>query len=239
MDVVLATPERWDALRAQIIDHGGCVVPGAQPIPALFSELSVRFVVGGVCLAEARGQVVQVFGGTDVALLFDDSARRALAQLRVTQPTGEGAATAPDPSPRSGSAKPDEPLWKRYETLTRAEKIHLAKYGSAEERRAVLRDRDSTLHAMVLANPGCNALEIAALLKSGQVSGQFVLKVAERRELWQSPAVAEALVFHPLTPIDLAERLVVGLPVEVVRRIAKQGNLRTQVVTAARRRVSS
>lgn len=132
-----------------------------------------------------------------------------------------------------------EPIWKRYETMTRAEKIHLAKYGNADERRLILRDRDSSLHAFVLTNPGFGATELAALFRAGSVSGQFVLRVCERRELYQNPTVAEALVFHPQTPIDLAERLVALLPVEVVRRIAKQGQLRSQIVTAARRRVVS
>lgn len=238
MDVVLTSNELWEALRTQVADHGGCVVPIDTVAPSLFSEIPLRFVVGSVPVAEVRGQVVQVFAGAQIALLFDDAARAVVTAARPPRDAATPSA-GPETTARPAAARTEEPLWKRYETLTRAEKLHLAKYGSAEERRAVLRDRDSTLHGMVLSNPGCNAQEIATLLKSGQVSGQFVLKVAERRELWQNPAVAEALVFHPLTPIDLAERLVPSLPVEVVRRIAKQGNLRTQVVTAARRRVST
>lgn len=162
----------------------------------------------------------------------------------AAQPSGSTAVdeqneSADQTMPTTNRIDAAEPIWKRYETMTRAEKIHLAKYGNADERRLILRDRDSSLHAFVLTNPGFGATELAALFRAGSVSGQFVLRVCDRRELYQNPTVAEALVFHPQTPIDLAERLVALLPVEVVRRIAKQGALRSQVVTAARRRVVS
>jgi hypothetical protein len=361
MQVILESPEQWEALRRQIADHGVCLVGGSAEGVRVQEEIELVFDLYGVAVADIRARLVQVLPGEQLVIGVEGSDRDRIAaslrrsgqhdairdpsqsgspndtlpsgrfvarmhpdftpaarptpstsrptldraHLRVTPgapvapvatpsalaavassapttqrgasstpvaptPTIERAVAtpgampavsrlppaadatpfprqdqAPDSVPDDGDAPtmpvprqgdPNEPVWKRYETMTRAEKIHLAKYGGADERRVVLRDRDTSLHAMVLANPGLGAQEIAALFRAGQVSGQFVQRVAERRDLTQNPVVAEALVFHPATPIDLAEKLVALLPVDVVRRIAKKGDLRMQIVVAARRR---
>ena len=122
--------------------------------------------------------------------------------------------------------------------MSKPERIKLARSGNQAERRAVLKDRDVSLHTHVLNNPGLTTKELAQLLRGGGVSAGFVRKVTERAELMGNSAIVEALVVNPLTPIDIAVRLVARVPPEVARRIARSSNYRPQVVAAAKKRVT-
>lgn len=153
-------------------------------------------------------------------------------------PKVEEAPTAPNErGSKRDRAGRDSPVWKRYQEMTRVEKIKVARGGNEAERRAVLKDRDSSLHHFVLNNPNMKPKELAALIRGGGVSGAFLKKLCERHDFLSNRAVAEALVVNPQTPVDVAVRLVGRIPVELCRRIARSTNYRPQVVNAAKKRV--
>ncbi len=133
----------------------------------------------------------------------------------------------------------EAPLWKRYLEMAKPEKMKLARTGNRVERRMVLKDRDASLHLQLLNNPGLKGGELAGYIKSGMVSGQLLRAICDRGDLVRIPAVSEALVMHPQTPVDLAERLVDRISIDLCRRIAKQGKLKQKVVAAAKKRVIS
>ena len=166
-----------------------------------------------------------------MALTFPEEQRSLLA----------GAAPKASPARQlSPSATKDDgklASWKRYEGLSRAEKLRLARYGNANDRRLVLRDKDAALHLHVLNNPTLNGRELAALIRAGGVSVAFIRRVTEHAQWMGNASVVEALLHHPQTPINIAVRLVDRVPMQVAKRIAKSGNLRGQIVTLARRRV--
>ena len=220
------TAEGWrDALRSAA-EHGGIMgrLEGAER-PALYAPVTVTIVVDGAAIGTAEGQVLTVTPAGDMALTV-----KAAGLPRL----GSEAATAVVPQ----AAGADAPLFKQFESLSRPEKMHWAKFGSESQRRQILRDRDASLHPLVLQNAQLGGRELAQLLSSGSVSGQFVVAVAERDALHRDPAVVLALVQNPVTPVHVAERLVARLPLETAKRLAKSGALRLPVLAAAKKRAA-
>ena len=195
--------------------------------PALYAPVTVTIVVDGAAIGTAEGQVLTVTPTGDLALAV------VAAKLPSNEPR---AAAAGAVAPQAAGA--DAPLFKQYESLSRPEKMHWAKFGSESQRRQILRDRDASLHPLVLQNAQLGGRELAQLLSSGSVSGQFVVAVAERDALHRDPAVVLALVQNPVTPVHVAERLVARLPLETAKRLAKSGALRLPVLSAAKKRAA-
>lgn len=245
----------WAAIRSQVEGHGGALLNGVTSSPDLYSTVEIRFTAGGAPFVTASGTVVQAFD-TSVAVTFDDAGRAAVlasggpidaqpaaplnapAAATDDEPDDEGdeAEGAERKGYRRGSLD-DEPLWKRWASMTKPEKMRVARYGNQAERRIVLKDRDTSLHLQVLNNPGITPREIAGLIKAGRVNSVFLRHVLERSQLMSNRVIAEALVTNPHTPIPVAVRLVDRIPIEMARRIAKSGELRAPVVAAARKRV--
>ena len=195
--------------------------------PALYAPVTVTIVVDGAAIGTADGQVLTV----------TPTGHLALAVVAAKLPSNEPrAAAAGAVAPQAAGA--DAPLFKQFESLSRPEKMHWAKFGSESQRRQILRDRDASLHPLVLQNAQLGGRELAQLLSSGSVSGQFVVAVAERDALHRDPAVVLALVQNPVTPVHVAERLVARLPLETAKRLAKSGALRLPVLSAAKKRAA-
>lgn len=222
------TAEGWREALRSAAEHGGIMgrLDGAER-PALYAPVTVTIVVDGAAIGTAEGQVLTVTPTGDLALAV------VAAKLPSNEPR---AAAAGAVAPQAASA--DAPLFKQYESLSRPEKMHWAKFGSESQRRQILRDRDASLHPLVLQNAQLGGRELAQLLSSGSVSGQFVVAVAERDALHRDPAVVLALVQNPVTPVHVAERLVARLPLETAKRLAKSGALRLPVLSAAKKRAA-
>lgn len=241
-----------DAAFQQLLDevrqHGGLVVEvpsGAQP--AQFSTVAVAVVSPAGEIARVSAQLVQVLGPGQAAVMLDGAQRDALLAARFGSDASAALEDAlaeddelealEEDEPEGGAPPRDLPLWAKWEELSKPDKIKLARYGNADARRMVLKDRDPMLHRMVLNNPGLTPNELVALLKGGAASSALVRAVTERSELVGNLSVADALVANPHTPLDIAVRLVAKIPLESAKRIAKAGNLRAGVVGAARKRV--
>ena len=222
------TAEGWREALRSAAEHGGIMgrLDGAER-PALYAPVTVTIVVDGAAIGTAEGQVLTVTPTGDLALAV------VAAKLPSNEPR---AAAAGAVAPQAAGA--DAPLFKQFESLSRPEKMHWAKFGSESQRRQILRDRDASLHPLVLQNAQLGGRELAQLLSSGSVSGQFVVAVAERDALHRDPAVVLALVQNPVTPMHVAERLVARLPLETAKRLAKSGALRLPVLSAAKKRAA-
>lgn len=222
------TAEGWREALRSAAEHGGIMgrLDGPER-PALYAPVTVTIVVDGAAIGTAEGQVLTVTPTGDLALAV------VAAKLPSNEPR---AAAAGAVAPQAAGA--DAPLFKQFESLSRPEKMHWAKFGSESQRRQILRDRDASLHPLVLQNAQLGGRELAQLLSSGSVSGQFVVAVAERDALHRDPAVVLALVQNPVTPVHVAERLVARLPLETAKRLAKSGALRLPVLSAAKKRAA-
>lgn len=222
LTLAVADAEAWHAHRAGLEAHGGLMAPLPEAAtPQLFEEVVLAVEFETRRLAEVTGRVVQVTEAGTVALLFEAEAKATLLALSLPSPAQE----------------PEAPLWTRYDSLTKPEKIKLARYGNADARRRVLRDNDQGLHAFLLGNPGLSTQEVVGWFRAGLVPRALIEQICKRTELMGNLQIMEALVQDPRTPVPIATRLIGGISLDLCRRIAKQGRLRTQLVSAARKRV--
>lgn len=149
--------------------------------------------------------------------------------LLAAEPPPDADPAAATPPPATAPA--------RHETLSRMEKVQKALHGTRDERNAILRDRDHTLHAFVLKNPQLDADDVVAIARNPQLAGDLLQQIGDRKEWLQRPAVALALARNPKTPHELAVRALEHVPVEAVRQLAKGASALPHVQAAARKRL--
>ncbi|MCB9765429.1 MAG: hypothetical protein H6739_36985 [Alphaproteobacteria bacterium] len=232
LTVSIPSAAAWREVLQQLEQHGAAQVPrDGQEVRAL-TVTAIGFQARGERFARAEARVIHV-SEDHVALSFEPAAARRLALVGFPEPEPDEVDEADIPEESSG----DAPLWHRYEQMDKLEKVRLARTGSADARRMIFKDKDRTLHQYILNNPGLKPQELASLIRTGAPNQDFIKRVLQRQDLIGSPQVAEALIRSPHTPVTVAVELVPRLSPSTLRRIARQGNLRPEVVSAARRRV--
>ena len=114
--------------------------------------------------------------------------------------------------------------------------MHLALHGTRDERNAILRDKNRTLHPFVLKNPQLNVDDVLDIAKNAQLAPEMFKQISERREWFQRPQIAVALARNPKTPPDIAVRALEHTPLDALRMMAKGGVL-PHVTQAARKKL--
>jgi hypothetical protein len=184
-------------------------------------------------------RVIQVLEGFGVAVTIDpvlaDELRAAVASGHDSGGGGPARherireATPTAPPPIQGPAQPEK--------LTQAAKIQMAIHGNRDQRNAILRDTNRTLHPYVLKNPQISIEDILAIVKNAQSSPELLKQIAERREWFQRPQVALALARNPKSPPEVAVRALDYTPIDAVRQMAKGNGVLPHVAQAARKKV--
>jgi hypothetical protein len=202
------------------------------------ATLEIVLPDGARLASEVR--VIQVLEGFGVAVTIDPV---LAAELRVAVASGhdsgggparherirDAAPTAPPPIQAQAPAQPEK--------LTQAAKIQMAVHGNRDQRNAILRDTNRTLHPYVLKNPQISIEDILAIVKNAQSSPELLKQVADRREWFQRPQVALALARNPKTPPEVAVRALEYTPIDAVRQMAKGNGVLPHVAQAARKKV--
>ena len=185
-------------------------------------------------------RVLQVLAGHGVAVTVEPA---LVEQLRDR--AGKDAGTAPakherfatsDPRPASPTNRPVEPS-RGIESMSTTEKIQLALHGNRDQRMAILRDPNRTLHPYVLKNPQVTSEDVLAFAKSTTVSPEMLKQIGERKDWLQKPQIALALARNPKTPGDVAVRALDYVGVDALRQLAKGQGALPHVVAAARKKV--
>jgi len=179
----------------------------------------------------AAVKVLQVLAGHGVAVSVEPA---LVEQLRDKQGKDAGAAQAKHE--RLGARAPS-PTARPIESMTTTEKIQLALHGNRDQRMAILRDSNRTLHPYVLKNPQVTAEDVLAFAKSATASGEMLKQIGERRDWLQKPQIAQALARNPKTPADVAIRALDYVGGEALRQLAKGQGALPHVVAAARKKV--
>lgn len=174
--------------------------------------------------------VLQVLAGHGIAVTVGPE---LAAQLRGR--VGKDSGTAAAKHERVAEPEPARPA--KPEALSKAEKIQLALHGNRDQRMAILRDHDRSLHPFVFKNPQINADDVLAIAKSATLSGELAKLIGERREWLQKPQIALALARNPRTPPDLAVRALDYVPLDALRQFAKGVGALPHVAQAARKKV--
>ncbi|HEY6033842.1 MAG TPA: hypothetical protein VIV58_06270 [Kofleriaceae bacterium] len=185
---------------------------------------------------ESAVRVIQILTGFGVAVTIDpvlaDQLRSAVAAGR------ESGAGGPARHERLRPAAPTSPpAVPQTDKLTHAAKIQLALHGNRDQRNAILRDTNRTLHPYVLKNPQITIEDVLAIVKNALSSPDLLKQVAERREWFQRPQIAQALARNPKTPPEVAVRALDYVPIDAIRQMAKGGGVLPHVAQAARKKV--
>lgn len=211
--------------------RGGLLVRGSTLTLAhaqAGAEVTLKVQVAGHAEVEVKARVAAVVP-VGVAVMFDGvpSALAALAAGTVEEPPLLEAEVEAeeDDAPRG-------PLSERLKKMTVNEKMQLALSGTRDERTALFRDSNKTLHVYVLKNPRLGLDEVQAAAKLPQLSPDALKMIAEHREWGSNPTVCASLVRNPKTPMPLALRMLDKVPVQDLRAIAK-GGARDQLKHAA------
>lgn len=189
-----------------------------------FEDIKLELVAGATVIV-LEAQVLQVFPGTGVAVKFTPN--RALeAWVAGARATASDDRDAEHSIVVPGASGPGE-----------ADKINRALRGSRDERAAILREANPSLHSHVLRNPGLQLDELAAFAKLRTVTPEFLKQIADRREWAQRPEIALALVRNPKTPVNVAIKLLDYVGAAELRQLAKDTHTRTPIQHAARKKV--
>jgi hypothetical protein len=159
------------------------------------------------------------------------------APAAAESPAAAPPAAAPPAASPPAATPPAAAAPARPDGLSRMEKVQKALHGTRDERNAILRDRDRTLHAFVLKNPQLDADDVVAIARNAQLAGDLLQQIGDRKEWLQRPAVALALARNPKTPPELAVRALEHVPLEAVRQLAKGAGALPHVQAAARKRL--
>lgn len=232
--------------RRGLLVHGG----DAQGAPAM-SACTLVVRVAGLDEVSVAARVAAAVPGVGVAVLLD-GVPEALAALAQALRGAPGASSSPpggssveppaDTTPEEGKEAPEggppRLLSERLKAMNVTQKMQLALSGGREERMALLRDLNKTLHVYVLRNPRIGLDEVQHAAKQPTLSPDALKLISEHREWGNNGVVCTALVKNPKTPLPIALRLLDKVPMADLRAIAK-GGARDQVVLAARKKLGA
>ncbi|GAC1352154.1 MAG: hypothetical protein NVSMB1_12180 [Polyangiales bacterium] len=214
----------------QQLARGGLLVR-VSPEPTLqqFDAVDLAIEFGGTTVV-LKGQIVQMFAGVGIAITC--SAGNSLDEL-VTKATQAGEQEAPKAEHLVCSDRREEAVVES----TIAQTTTLALRGNRDERSAIMRDQNPTMHMHVLRNPGLQLDEVAAIAKMRTVSAELLKAIAEKREWAQRAEIAIALIRNPKTPVAIGIKLLDHVSTGDLRQLAKDTHTRGPIQQAARKKV--
>jgi hypothetical protein len=237
------TYQQYGELRDDLsqMGHGGMLVKVADAAGLeLDAPISLELVLPDGTTLAAAGRVLHVFPGVGVAVsvppeLVDEVRRCSAGTDAGAGPAHheriDGAPAAPRTRTAAATAAPS------IDGLSHADKIQVALHGNRDQRNAILRDSNKTLHPYVLKNPQLNADDVLAIAKNAQMTPELLGQIAQRKEWFQRPQIALALARNPKTPPEVGVRALDHVPIESLRQIAKGVGALPHVVAAARKKV--
>jgi hypothetical protein len=183
-------------------------------------------------------EVAQAFAGVGVAVTFAPSPQLDALIERARGAPSRGVAAVhelvDDEAEAEAVAKGRPTRW----VNPMSEKVNAALKGTREERTAILRENLPQLHLFVLKNPALQLDEVATIARMRTVTPEVLKTIAERREWAGRPEVAAGLVRNPKTPLGIAIRLLDAVSPTELRALAKDGNVRAPIMSAARKKVA-
>ncbi len=197
-------------------------------------------------------QVVQYFSGVGVAVTFTplpalvaavNNARKNVDPDDASGGEPEHSVVKPGESMRAPDTDRDLPVAPPMQTPRAVvvpgpvDRMQQAIHGTRDERAAVLRDPNTSLHVYVLRNPSIQLDEVVGIAKMRTVSPELLKAIADRREWIGRPEIALALVRNPKTAVPVALRALEFVGPAELRVLAKDQNVRTPIAQAARRKV--
>jgi len=124
-------------------------------------------------------------------------------------------------------------LYQAVRSLSRAEKIQLAKRGGRRVLSVLIQLGDRQLFKFIIQNPHLSAVEVLQLLKSPQLTTEIIQELCRNPGWMQNEEIRYQVVIHPKTPLPTALNLLPGLNPRQLSQIAKSQHIRHQIKSNA------
>ena len=115
--------------------------------------------------------------------------------------------------------------FQRLVQMTAAEKMMEGLKGNREARNMLIRDRNRVVYSAVLNSPRLTDSEVESFAAMKNVSSEVLRAIGGRRDWTKRYKVAHELVRNPLTPVEVAMRLLPRLPGRDIKRLATDRNV--------------
>jgi hypothetical protein len=115
--------------------------------------------------------------------------------------------------------------FQRIIRMTPAEKMMEGLKGDREARMMLIHDRNRVVYSAVLNSPRLTDSEIESFAAMKNVSQEVLRVIGGRREWTKRHKVAHELVRNPLTPVEVALRLLPRLPERDLKRLTTDRNI--------------
>jgi len=115
--------------------------------------------------------------------------------------------------------------FQRLIRMTPAEKMMEGLKGDRDARMMLIHDRNRVVYSAVLNSPKITDSEIESFASMKNVSPEVLRVIGGKREWTKRYKVAHELVRNPLTPVEVAMRLLPRLPARDLKRLATDRNV--------------
>ncbi len=112
----------------------------------------------------------------------------------------EGVAEFKDESDEE-TEKRSQSLFGQIQGMSVMQKIKLARFGNAEARSILIRDRNKLVSGAAIRSPKLGDNEVLGFAKSRAISDEILRVIGNSREWCKSKAIKVALVMNPKTPV--------------------------------------
>ena len=126
-------------------------------------------------------------------------------------------------------------FFSQVQNMNVMEKVKLARFGNAEARSLLVRDRNKVVAAAAIKSPKLKESEIVAFSKSRNLSDEVMRVIANNREWTKSYQIKHALVMNPKTPLTAAVKFINYLTDRDLRGIMRSRDVPGQLAMHARR----
>jgi len=237
----------WEEFEAELennLKNSGIFVPGEFQLQIRQKVELEIFLPGSEEPVPAKGEVVGVFsGGVAVHLeageeliknLLLEKEKLSRPERIEKEPGEEEEKEARELEKRLSLSGSDySNLYQVVRSLSRAEKIHLAKRGSRRVLSVLIQQGDKQLFKFLIQNPHLSAVEVLQILKSPHLSIEIIQELARNPGWMQNEEIRYQMVIHPKTPLPTALNLLPGLNPRQLSQIAKSQHIRHQIKSNA------
>ena len=130
------------------------------------------------------------------------------------------------------------PLGQQVRALSVADRIRLARHANRPVRALLIRDTEKRIHVEVVKNPKTTDDEIVDWSGLSGISPLALKWISTQKRLMRNRKLQLNLVKNPMTPQNIAIKLVKVLHISDCRKIAKSSQVREAIARVARKRVA-
>jgi len=250
----------------QYLKHGGVFLTEKNAPPPL-SEVSVVVRLPDDTTAELVARVVNIIAaGFFVQFLVQDQVTELNTNIEAlinapptARPPESDTVNNPSQVANSGDDQPGlapplsgpmqnvwqlidmgsgVPLGQQVRALSVADRIRLARHANRPIRALLIRDSEKRIHVEVVKNPKTTDDEIVDWSSLSGISPLALKWMSTQKRLMRKRQLQLNLVKNPMTPQNIAIKLVKHLHITDCRKIAKSSQVREAIARIARKRVA-